>query len=137
MTISEQDKVRARAHLGYINAQQASTFFLGVPAGVQTQFVAEMSFTKILPSAEALFVTYLDRMDAIECQIVDATPDVQLEGVDTIKFRADSFKQLIMRYRHWQGAMANMLGVAPNPFDARPWLGSGYNGGSPLNIPVG
>lgn len=136
MAIGEQDKVRARHHLGYINAQSQATFVLGIPAAVQTQFVAEGAFNKILPSAEPLFLSLLDRMDAVECQIFGNTENLAADKVGEIELRKDEFAQLIVRYKHWQGAIGNMLGVPPNPFDARPLLGSGYNGGGGMNVRV-
>lgn len=125
--ITEQDRVRARHHLGYLGVQQASTFLLGVPAGVQTQFVAEAAFTKILPSTEAFFRTLLDRLDALEQQLVDDAPNLAVTKVDEIELNQDEFKRIMKLYAHWQGAVANMLGVPPNPFDQRfsSWNGSG------------
>jgi hypothetical protein len=135
--ISESDKDRARGHMGYLAVQQASTFVLGVPAAVQTQFVIEGAWSKILPSAEARFRRYLDRLDMIERQIEEDTENVAVDRIDEIELRADELTQLIKRYKHWQGNLSNLLGVPPNPFDARPMLGQGYNGaGSGINVPV-
>ena len=122
--------------MGYLLVHQASTFFLGVPAGVQTQFPIETAFTKILPSAEARFRELLDRLDDVEYQIVEYTPDVEVSKVDEIELRPDAFKQLIIRYQHWQGALANLLGVIPNPYDMRPYLGAGWAGNGGVNVSV-
>ncbi len=122
--------------MGYLNVQDASTFVLGIPAGVQTQFVIERAFQKILAAAEPLYRKYLDKLDAIECQIVDNTENLAVEELGDIKLRGDEFQRLIDRYKWHQGALANLLGVPPNPYDARPWMGTGYNGGGGLNIPV-
>jgi hypothetical protein len=123
--------------MGYLGVGSASTFVLGIPAGVQTQFMIEGAFSRILPSQEGNFRTLLDRMDALEQQIVDDSENVAVDAVDEIKLREDEFEQIIKRYRHWQGALGNMLGVIPNPFDQRPYLGAGWNGGSGINAPVG
>lgn|SRR5208282_699297 len=129
MAISEQDKVRARHHLGYLNVGSASTFVLGIPAGVQTQFTIEGAFSKVLPQAEPLFRKHLERLDKIEEQIEEDTENVAVDSVDEIKLRPDELRQLILRYQYWQGALCNLMGITPNPFDQRLWLGSGYNGG--------
>jgi hypothetical protein len=135
--ISEADQVRARSHLGYLNVNQGATFVLGIPAAVQTSFVIEAAWSKIIPAAEKLFRTYLDRLDMIEQQIVEDTEDVAVDKIDEIELRKDEFAQLIKRYQHWQGALANLLGVPPNPFDQRPWLGGGYGGaGGGINVSV-
>lgn len=131
--ITEQDKVRARHHLGYLGVAQASTFVLGVPAAVQTQFVAEGAFTKILPSTEAFFRTLLDRLDALECQLVEDAPNLAVTRVDEIELSPDEFKRVMKLYFHWQGAVANLLGVPPNPFDQR---FSTWSGGGGINAAV-
>jgi hypothetical protein len=134
--ISEPDKIRGRHHLGYLNVNQGSTFVLGIPAAVQTSFVIENAWSKIIPAAEQLFRTLLDRLDMIEEQIVEDTEDVAVDKIDEIELRKDEFAQLIKRYQHWQGALGNLLGVPPNPFDQRPFLGGGYSGGGGINVPV-
>jgi hypothetical protein len=126
--ISEQDRVRARGHMGYLNGQAQSTFVLGVPAGVQTQFVIEGAFNKVLPQAEHLFRKYLDHLDQIEAQIVEDTENVAVTKVDEISLRDDELVQLVHRYKYWQGNLANLLGVPPNPFDQRPMFSAGWNG---------
>jgi uncharacterized protein YdcH (DUF465 family) len=122
--------------MGYLQVQEASTFVLGVPAATQTQFVIEGAFTKVLPSAEARFRRLLDLMDRVEDQIEDNTENVAVDRVDEIELRKDELTQLIKRYKYWQGSLSNLLGVPPNPFDARPMLGMGYNGGGGINISV-
>ncbi len=138
MTISEAQKVRARHHMGYGGVTQASTFVLGVPAGVQTAFMIEGAWARILPSHESFFETILTRLDEIDQQIEDDTANVAADAIDEIKLRKDEFQQLIIRYKHWQGALANMLQVPPNPFDMRPFIGAGYGNasGPGLYIPV-
>jgi hypothetical protein len=39
----------------------------------------------------------------------------------------------VQRYQYWQGELANMLQVPPNPFDQR---FRGYGGGAGINISV-
>jgi hypothetical protein len=135
--ISEENKNRARGHMGYLQVQQASTFFLGVPAGVQSQFPIEMAWSKILPSAEDRFIWLLDRLDEIELQIVDNTENVEVESVDEIKINPKAFSEVIKRYQHWQGALGNLLGIPPNPYDMRPYLGAGWSGnGGGVNVSV-
>ena len=41
MSITEDERARGRHHLGYMQVQEASTFVLGVPSGVQTAFMIE------------------------------------------------------------------------------------------------
>lgn len=134
--ITEEEKMRCRHHLGYPNFASQSTFFLGFPAAIQTQFLIEGAFSKILPVAEWKFRELLGRLDALECQIVDNTENVEAEQVGSIKLREKAFEKVVQRYKWWQGELANMLGVLPNPFDFRGPMGMGYNGGNGINVPV-
>jgi hypothetical protein len=137
VAISEEDKVRCRHHMGYGNFGSASTFVLGIPAAVQTAFVIEGAFSKILPQAEPLFRKFLDHLDCIEEQIVEDTENVAVNRVDEIELRPDELRQLSLRYQYWQGAIGNLMGITPNPWDARLWLGLGYNGGGGgINVSV-
>lgn len=135
--ISEEQRVRARHHLGYGGVQQASTFYLGVPAGVQTAFMIEGAWARILPSHEGRFEKLLQKLDKIEEQWEDDQEDYAAEKVGDITVNLNEFDMLLRQYKHWQGAIANMLQVPPNPFDQRPGLGVGYNGGNGRSIPVG
>lgn len=136
MTIADADKVRARHHLGYGGVQQSATFLLGVPAAVQTAFMVEGTWSRILPAHEGKFRQLLDNMDGIEAQILDDQGDYAAEQVGSIKVNLREFQMLMVQYKHWQGALANMLQIAPNPFDQRPMLGMGYNGGGGMNLTV-
>jgi hypothetical protein len=135
--ISEHNKNRARKHMGYGAVQQSATFQLGVPAGVQTAFMIEGAWARILPSAEDEFVRILNRLDTTEEQIFEDTENLAALKIGNIELNPKEFEQLIQRYRYWQGQLANMLQVAPNPFDQRPILGMGYGGGGGMNAPVG
>lgn len=128
--VSEEDKSRARRHLGYLGVAESATFNIGIPAGVQTQFTIELAFSKLLASSEPAFHMYLDRLDEIECQIAEGTESLEVTKLGNIELRPDAFEQLLKRYQYWQGNLANLLSVMPNPWDARfgGWLGQGHGG---------
>lgn len=130
--LTEEDKNRCRHHLGYLAVQASQTFVLGVPAGVQTQFMVEGAFNRVLPSAEAGFRRLLDKLDRVEERIEESTEDVEVESVGNIKINDKALQRLLARYQYWRAAVANMLGVIPNPYDQR--FGSLLAGG--INVPV-
>jgi hypothetical protein len=130
--LSEEDKVKARHHMGYLNVQEASTFVLGIPAGVQTQFMIENAWGKILPHAENLFRTLLCRLDEIEAQVYGGSDMADVLKTGSIEVNPDRLKELAKYYRLAQQGLANLLGVVPNPFDLRDWVRAG--GG--INVPV-
>jgi hypothetical protein len=125
--ITEQEKVSARHHLGYLQVAAQSTFSLGVPAGVQTQFTIEGAFNRILPQAEPMFRRHLAILGTLEEQILENAPNVAVQSIDTIKIDPKAFRQTVEQYRFWGNSLANLMGITPNPFDQR-W--NSWNGGS-------
>lgn len=135
MAISEHDKNRCRVHLGYGQVQQSSTFVLGVPAAVQTAFMIEGTWARILPSAEKQFISTLDRLDQIYERIFESVDNLDAKKVGNIELNDRQFQQLLERYRFFQGVVANSLQIPPNPFDQR-FSGYGDGGAGGMNIPV-
>lgn len=132
MSFTEQEKVRIRHHLGYLNVQAAQTFVLGAPAAVPTQFIIEGAMNKVLPEAETLARDLLARCDAVEAQVTDNQELLAVTQVDEIGVRTDEFEQLMKRYAYWRNGLANVLGCYPNPFDKR----FGPGGAAGVNVPV-
>ena len=131
MSFSDQEKVRIRHHLGYLNVAAAQTFVLGAPGGVETQFLVEGAMNKVLPEAEVLARELLAKCDGVEGQITENQELLAVTQVDEIGVRQDEFEQLVKRYHYWRNGLANVLGIYPNPFDKR--FGAGGGG---LNVPV-
>jgi len=130
-TLAEQDKVRARHHLGYLNVEQAQTFVLGVPAGLQTQFVIEGALNRLLPQALPKFTQFLDQLDCIECELFGGIDLASVNSIAEIEVRPERRKELAGYYKVAQQALANLLGIVPNPYDQREWLG-----GDVVNVSV-
>lgn len=105
--------------MGYLNVQAASTFQLGVPAAVQTQFMIEGAWDKILPAAEDAFAVILCRLDTIEAEIYGGIDLASVNQVATIQVNPNRFRELGKYYRMARDSLANLLGVPPNPFDMR------------------
>jgi hypothetical protein len=128
--LTEEEKVRVRYHLGYVNVGQASTFVLGTPASVDVSFILENAFLKILPAALSLVRELIGKCDACDAQLLEDMPNLAVDAVCDIKLRSDEMQQLDMRYERWRTALANCFGVYPNPYDKR------TIGGPTLNVPV-
>lgn len=130
-TLAEQDKVRARHHLGYLNVEASQTFSLGIPAAVQTQFVIEGALNRILPQALPKFLEFLDRLDCIECELFGQIDLASITSISEIVVRPDRRKELSGYYQVARQGLANLLGVPPNPYDMRDWVN-----GDCINVPV-
>lgn len=131
--LTDEEKTKIRHHMGYLNVAETQTFVLGIPAGVQTQFMIEGAFGKILPHAENLVRTLLCRLDEIEAQVYGGSDLADVMKTGSIEVNPDRLKELGKYYRLAQQGLANLMGVPPNPFDMRDWVRAG--GG--MNVPVG
>lgn len=134
--LTDDEKADIRRHMGYGGVQQASTFDLGVPAPVQTAFLIEGAMQRLLPESEPKLRAYLANLNGIEQQWLDDQQDYAASKVGSIEVNLKEFEDLIKQYKFWQGNVANLLQVQPNPFDMRPGLGQGYAGGGGMNVPV-
>ncbi len=129
--VTEEEKGRARHHMGYLEVEAAQTFVLGVPAGVQTQFMIEGALNRMTATGVARFRTLLCRLDGIEEKVFCGIDNADVDEVESIKMRRDRLAELARYYKIAQQALANLMGIVPNPFDQREWL----MGGS-LNVRV-
>lgn len=119
MAFTDDEKTRIRHHLGYLNVAQSATFALGSPAAVETQFLIESAMNKVLPEAENLARNLVARCDLVENQLVENQELLAVTAVGEISVRQDEYAALMQRYHYHRNALANVLGIYPNPFDKR------------------
>lgn len=129
VVVTEDEKVRARHHLGYVDVEAVQSFNAGIPAAMQTTFMIEGALNRLLPAAYEKFQQFLCRLDAVEEEVFCGIDLASVDQLDTLKIRSDRLRELSRYYKIAQEGLANMLGVPPNPWDARSWLstGSGIN----------
>lgn len=130
--LTDEEKVRIRHAMGYLNVQEASTFVLGVPAAVQTQFMIEGAWDKVLPAASTILRRMLCRCEEVEAEVFGGLDLAQVTQVSEIQVNPKRLMELAKHYRLAQESIANLLGVPPNPYDMRSWLRTG--GG--MSVPV-
>lgn len=120
MALTEGERVRCRHHLGYLNVTAAATFFLGIPAALQTTFMIEPAMDRVIVDAEPKLRQLLDILDSIESQGVCDLELLAINRIGDIEVREDGHKVLFnQEYLRWQRSLANLLGISPNPFDQR------------------
>lgn len=124
MPLTDQEKVKIRHHLGYLNVGEAYTFVLGMPAGVETQFVIEGAMDRVLEAALPELRRQLQILDSIEEQMIADHELLAVNKIGEIELRNDEQESLDRRYDRWRQSIANMLGVNSNPYDRR---GGGIN----------
>lgn len=127
--ITEEERVRIRAHLGYMNVKTAATFFLGTPAAVETSYLIEPAIDNVLLSAVPRLRKYLLALDSILDEMLDNVPTLIAGKVGSIDIDDEAMKKMQAQYVRWQGELANMLGITVNPWDKRPL-------GTATNVPV-
>ncbi len=132
--LTDDEIVKARHHMGYPNVSAVATYSLGIPAAMQTTFMIEGALVRVLFSAEKKFRELLDKLDRAECKVEEVLDAVVLSKAEDVEYNQDALKKVATVYKLWQQSMANMLGIVPNPFDQREWLGLGEGGG--VNVPV-
>ena len=119
MSLTAEEKVKVRHHLGYLNVANAFTFVFGIPAAVQTQFTVEGAMDRILADAEPEVRRQLRILDKIEELDVENLEDVEASEVGEIKLDPKFYEKRWKQYERWRRSLANLFGIAPNPFDQR------------------
>jgi capsule polysaccharide export protein KpsE/RkpR len=123
---TDQEKVKIRHHLGYLNVAASATFVLGSPAAIETQFIIESAMNLVLVAAEPEVRRQLTILDCIEEQMNSDRELLAVNEVGEIKIRGTEMKELRVEYQFWRRALGNLLGCYPNPFDKR-FDGPGIN----------
>lgn len=127
MALTEQQRIRVRYHMGYLQVADAYTFVLGSPASVETTFIIEGAMDRLLEHAIPLLLQIVDTLDRIECQKVDDLENMAVESIGDIRINLKEQRQLVSEYDYWVATLSNMLGCPRNPFDKRLQATSGIN----------
>lgn len=135
--LSALEKVKVRHHCGYLNVQEAQTFSLGTPAGVETQFIIEGAMNRVLADALPEVRRHLRILDNIEEQMVCNLDLLQVKRLGEIEINNQGpdreQRQIIQLYDRWVDSLCNLMGVFRNPFDKR----KGALGTGGVNVAVG
>lgn len=128
-TFTEEEKVEIRRHLGYPNVKEASTFALGVPAGIETNFIIEGAMDRVMAAALPQIRRHIAILNKIEEQLIEDQCYLVADSVGSINIRPTEMKELRKEYLWWREGLANLLAVYPNPFDKRQFM-------TPVNVTV-
>lgn len=119
MAFSDDEKVRIRYHLGFINVNYLYTFHVGVASSVPNQSILEGMMERVLPEAEYLVRKVLSRCETTEDQMFENQDALVVDAIEGLQIRSDGQTQFRNVYLYWRSALANLLAVAPNPYDQR------------------
>lgn len=117
--LTEDEKVQIRHHTGYVNVGEMQTFVLGVPAGLETQYLIDGAMKRVLPAALPLIRRHLVILSGIEEQKVCDLELTAVNQLDSISINQGEQSALDKQYDYWVDSLCNALGVMRNPFDKR------------------
>lgn len=99
---------------------------------VQTQFMIERALNALNMPAYPKFQWLLSELDRLECQMFGGSNLAEVNRVDTVEVNRERVKEFGQMYGIARSALANMLGIVPNPYDQRAfWID-----GPGVNVPV-
>ena len=119
MSLTNEERVKVRKALGYVQTKLAVTFSLGIVTNIAYQQLAERAMDQLLPEAEDYIRQLLSRFDEIETIIAEDVDTLVATQVGSITLNPDAMKRLWERYKYWRGVLSNALGVPAAPDDAR------------------
>lgn len=134
MPLTDDDKARARYHLGYPALTTAASIQFGVPALTQTNFLIESALTRLLESMIPRCRSLLKTLDDIELKLIDSQDRLAATKLDTLTLNNSEPGMLENEYRRFGYRLAELLGCPVYPYSARYRTGGGS---SVTNITVG
>lgn len=121
MALNEEEKTAIRYYLGYPNISTAAALSLGNPDKTQLNFILEYNMQHVLPRAEKWIRRCVQELQCIEDQLSQFRVQLPVRGVvGSVQLRAgEALAELEDQYRHWVGALTDLVGAPPNPFSNR------------------
>lgn len=124
--LTDQDKERARYHLGYMETSFAASLQLGIPRPVQTIFLLEQALGLLVNAyAVARVRKMLGYLDGIEDRMMCALPTLVAAQLGEMKLHPLASQGKLLpdslehEYVRWAKRLADVLGVPIYPYSAR------------------
>jgi len=108
--LSDDEKQRARYHLGYPSLSTAASIQLGVPALTQTNFLVENALLRLLESALPQVRAILSTMDNIETKLIEAQDRLAATKLADLTLRENEPTMLEDEYRRWGYRLSDIIG---------------------------
>lgn len=131
--LQEEEKVRIRHHLGYLQPNPVTTIQLGFPRASQPQFLVESAMNNIPEAAIGLIRKYVAYLDNIEDRLIGSLDRLQATRLAEITLNPDEQDKLEKEYYRWAMRLADDLGVPLNVYSERFRRGAS---GATLSVPV-
>jgi hypothetical protein len=119
VSFTDEQKAKARHHLGYPGVAEAASFGLGTVAGLEFSFLIERAVLKLLPESMPQVEQILCALDTIEAQKLADLELMAVNQIGEIAVNQGEQSQLDKQYNYWAAALSNILTVPRNPYDNR------------------
>lgn len=117
--LTQEERIKCRYYLGYLNTSMAASLALGLPSVSQTAFLLESAMHMIIADAEFLVRRALAELDCIEAQLSGSRERYALRALDKTEFSQYEEIRLGDQFLHWSKTLADIFGVPINPFSLR------------------
>lgn len=111
MALTQEERLRAKYHLGYPAETSAASISYGIARPLQTLFLVELALNNLQVDAEAKVRQLLGVLDGIECRLIDAQERLAAKSIEQLTMRPDEPQALEREYYRWGGRLADILGV--------------------------
>lgn len=119
MPLTDDEKQRARYHLGYPSLNTLASIQLGVPALTQTNFLVENNLARLMESALPQVRSILKTMDDIELKLIDSQDRLAATQLSDLYLNNNEANQLEGEYRRWGYRLSDIVGAPIYPYASR------------------
>jgi hypothetical protein len=105
--------------MGYPNLSAGPSLSAGVPIDTPYMTLLQRAFTLLLPQAEPLVLSIVERCNFYDERIVEAADRMQIQSADGITMRADETDALEREYMRQVGRLSDTIGCSIYPFSER------------------
>jgi len=117
--LTETEKAKIRAHLGFPLIDGRVALALGLPVNTQTSFTVDSAMERVLPHALPFVRRYLELCECTERQLAVAQQNLSVASVTGVTLRPrEALEDLEDMYVKWVLKLLNVLGVDFNPMAA-------------------
>jgi hypothetical protein len=115
-SLSSDDKMRVRTHLGYPDTDTIGQGYAGLVWSSDNLNQLEYAMNEVREGAIPTIQKFLSYLDRIEAQQIDALGRLRAVKADVVTLNKDEHSELLVQYKHWQGRLATQIGARVNPF---------------------
>lgn len=135
MALTNEEKARAKYHLGYPTVNPIPGLAFGVSVPLQPLFLVISALDKVEEAMEPKIREILGTLDEIECQLAKQAKRLAVTELGGgLKTNLNAPKQLEELYMQFAGRLADILSVPFYPFSERHKVGRMQHGARSIRM---